>query len=110
MRHPGDLQRPPGVGLAEQGQGTGEGFEQRGRRVIPEAEPRHAVADRIGQTADLTHHRNRPVAHAVHLVETTRLEPRRHQKDVRAALDKMGELLVEPDPRPDARGMRDGKR
>src|SRR5205085_9189881 len=51
------------------------------------------LLDCIVQTACRAHDRNRAVAHAVHLIQTTRLKQRGHQKHVGAGFDLVRERL-----------------
>ena len=48
----------------------------------------------IGQSANRVHHRYRAIAQTVHLVQTTGLKSGRHQKNIGAGGNPMGEPLV----------------
>src|SRR5438046_10599866 len=61
--------------------------------VALERVPCH-VDDRVGQAARGTDDRDRAVAEADHLSQTTRLELRGHQKEIGTCVDPMREGLV----------------
>ena len=71
------------------------------------------VDDRVGQPADAADQRHAAIAQAVKLGQPARLEARRHQHHVGAALDQMAQLLViagdEPDLARDAASPRRAK-
>src|SRR5262249_54389333 len=52
------------------------------------------LLDRVVEAASCTHDWNGSVAHAVHLIETTRFIQRWHEKHVSAGFDLMGQRLA----------------
>ena len=82
--------------------------QQRLRRIVAKAEPgplpcpRVEIVHGIVQSTDSSHHRHGAVAQAVHLIQATWLEPRRHQEQIGACLDQVCQRLVEADGRSDA--------
>src|SRR5437016_1913663 len=56
----------------------------------------------VVETPGRAYHRYCAVAQAVHLIETARLVPARHQKNVRAGLNAVRETVVEADFEPHA--------
>ena len=56
-----------------------------------------AVDDRVVQPAGVVHDRRGAVALAVHLVQPAGLEARRHEEDVGAGLDLVGQAFVVAD-------------
>ncbi len=54
------------------------------------------VDHRVGKPARPAHDRHRSVAQGVHLRQTARFEPRRHQEQVAPRVDPMRQRLVEP--------------
>jgi hypothetical protein len=94
--------RPPAFRLAPQAAGALQRIGQ-SRRV-------HALHDEAGALLRIGRHvghrieqpphgrddRWRAIGLAVHLVEAAGLEARRHEEDVGAGLDQVGEALVEP--------------
>src|ERR1041385_619150 len=83
-------------------------FKQRARLIWSKLETRAAAVrriellDRVVESASRAHDRHGAVAHAVHLIQTTRFVQRRHQKHVGTRFDLMGQRLarvafVDPD-------------
>ncbi|KAJ8491288.1 hypothetical protein OPV22_013009 [Ensete ventricosum] len=56
---------------------------------------------RVAKPADDVHHRDSAVLHGVQLVQPARLEPRRHEQDVRPCSDPVCHLHRESNPPPD---------
>src|SRR5262245_24748431 len=75
-------------------------FKQSARLIWPKLETgaaavgRVELLDRVVEAASCTHDWNGPVAHAVHLIETTRFIQRWHEKHVSAGFDLMGQRLA----------------
>src|SRR6476619_5026319 len=101
--HAGNLKRSPTAWVLEDRQSALQGCKQRHSSVLREHKSRRGhsfwseVSNRIGKPADLVDDWNRAVPQAVHLVQSARLEPRRHEEDVGAAFDEVSELLAEID-------------
>ncbi len=111
LRHPPGLQFPPGPAVPERRNRLVERPQQGVTRVLREGEsvaPAGAPIPgrhRVSQPARRMHDRDGPVPQAVELVQAAGLEPRRHQEEVAAGLDDMGQPLVEADPHADAIGI-----
>src|SRR5688572_8982626 len=91
------------------GQRSSNCCEERLRRVLDESKPgaparlRIDITNRVVETSCGPYDRNRSVSQAVHLIQAAWLESRRHQEDIRPALDQMCQLFVEPNACPDHR-------
>ncbi len=73
----------------------GEGHRRRLRRPEPGALGLVVgVGDGVVESTDIGHHRDRPVAHRLHLGESARFEATRYEQQVGGAVEEVGELLV----------------
>ena len=106
--HPGALNLAPARRLAPRRDRAPHRRGQRRALGALEQETGLAVGDRVDQPAGGVRHRRRAVALAVHLVQPAGLEARRHQEEIGARLDQVGELLVEAGRHRDAAGMARG--
>src|SRR5947209_11687261 len=67
----------------------------REREAVPPARIRVEIAYRVREAADGAHHGDRPVAERDELAQPARLEPRRHEEEVRAGVDALRQRGVE---------------
>ena len=56
--------------------------------------PGGKIDDRVGESADLGHDRDRAIAHGAKLRQPARLEPRGNEDGVGAGLDQVRQILV----------------
>src|SRR2546428_13532779 len=94
--HADELERAPLATVRYERRRSSESFKQGAGGVVAKHEAvrfRSApiIAHGVREPADFAHDRHRAVAKTVHLIQSARLEPRRHEKDIGAALDQMRE-------------------